>query len=276
MTDSLNAALRDVALFVPKLLAFLVLFVIGLIVARLIAKAVTKVLERIGFDRVLERGGVTKFLAKGDQTGAGIVGKVVYYALLLFVLQLAFGVFGPNPISDLITGVIAFLPKAIVAVIIVVVTIAIANAVRDLITAALGALSYGKVLAGIAAAFILGLGVIAALNQVGIATTVTLPVLITVLATVSGILIVGVGGGLIKPMQARWEGYLSAAEQEAPKLKNAAGKAPGVNESGRQAEDDRHTGDAQEHGTATTVIGSQAGSEQAGETGYPEGGATRY
>jgi len=40
---------------------------------------------------------------------------------LLFVLRLAFGVFGPNPISDLLTGVIAFLPKAIVAIIIIIV-----------------------------------------------------------------------------------------------------------------------------------------------------------
>ena len=58
------------------------------------------------------------------------------------------------------------------------------------------------------------LGVIAALNQVGIGTTVTLPVLIAVLATISGIMIVGVGGGLIGPMRNRWEGWLSNFEAE--------------------------------------------------------------
>ncbi|MET8837069.1 hypothetical protein ABZV78_24575, partial [Micromonospora sp. NPDC004540] len=62
--------------------------------------------------------------------------------------------------------------------------------------------------------FILGLGVIAALNQIGVATTVTTPVLIAVLATVAGILIVGVGGGLVRPMQGRWENWLTRAEQE--------------------------------------------------------------
>ena len=46
----------------------------------------------------------------------------------------------------------------------------------------------------------------------GIALTVTLPVLVAILATVGGIAIVGVGGGLIKPMQERWEGYLASAE----------------------------------------------------------------
>jgi uncharacterized membrane protein len=42
-----------------------------------------------------------------------------------------------------------------------------------------------------------------------------MPVLIAVLATVAGILIVGAGGGLIKPAQARWERLLEAAEAEA-------------------------------------------------------------
>jgi uncharacterized membrane protein len=47
-----------------------------------------------------------------------------------------------------------------------------------------------------------------------VALTVTMPVLIAVLATVAGILIVGAGGGLIKPAQARWERLLEAAEAE--------------------------------------------------------------
>src|SRR6478736_488604 len=218
MTDNLSTSLTDlwrsVALFVPKFVAFLLILLIGWFVAKAIGKAVDKILERVGFDRAVERGGIKKALAKSQYDASGIVGKLVYYALLLFVLQLAFGVFGPNPISELITGVIAFLPKAIVAIIIVVVASAIAAAVRELISNTLGGLSYGKVLANIASVFILGLGIIAALNQVGIATTVTTPVLIAVLATVAGILIVGVGGGLVKPMQARWDRWLDRAETE--------------------------------------------------------------
>ena len=156
------------------------------------------------------------------QTGPGrtkydasdILAKLAYYAVLLFTLQFAFGVWGPNAISDLISGVVAWLPRAFVAIVIVVVAAAIANAVRDLVTGALGGLSYGKVLADLTAIFIMALGVIAALNQVGIATTVTTPVLIAVLATVAGILIVGVGGGLVKPMQDRWDGWLHRAAEE--------------------------------------------------------------
>jgi hypothetical protein len=159
----------------------------------------------------------------------------------LIALQMAFGVFGPNPVSELLTAVVAWLPKAVVAIIIVVVAGAIAGGVKDLINNTLGGLSYGRLLGTIASVFILGLGVIAALNQIGVATAVTTPVLITVLATVGGILVVGVGGGLIRPMQNRWDGWLNRAEQEIPQdarrsrgYRAATGR-PGAEPDGGQA-----------------------------------------
>jgi hypothetical protein len=235
MKDALTSALIGIATFVPKLVLFLVILVIGIIVAKALSKVVNKVLERVGFDRAIERGGVGKVLAKSAYDPSDILAKLVYYAVLLFTLQLAFSAFGPNPISELLTSIIAFLPQVFVAIVIVVVASAVAAAAKTLIEGSLGGLSYGKVLANVAAAFILGLGVIAALNQVGIATTVTTPVLITVLATVAGILVVGVGGGLVRPMQGRWERYLSSAEAEAPRLKAHVQAAPSVTDQARAA-----------------------------------------
>ncbi|MBA2773647.1 MAG: hypothetical protein H0U36_06335, partial [Nocardioidaceae bacterium] len=214
MKDALTSGLTTVATFVPKLVIFLVILIVGWLIAKALAKAANAVLERVGFDRAVERGGVKKALEQSKYDASDIVGKLIFYVLFLFVLQLAFGVFGPNPISDLLQQVISFLPSVVVAIIIIVVAAAIAKAVNELISNTLGGLSYGRVLANIASAFILGLGIIAALNQVGVATTVTTPVLIAVLATIAGILIVGVGGGLIRPMQARWDGWLTTAEQE--------------------------------------------------------------
>jgi hypothetical protein len=215
ITGALGDMLRNVLLFVPKALAFVAILVIGWLIAKAVRKVVDKILERVGFDRVVERGGVKTALAKSKYDASDIVAKLAYYAIILFTLQLAFGVFGPNPISALLTSVIAWLPNAVVAIIIVVVASAIAKGVKDLIGNALGGLSYGKTLATIASVFILGLGIIAALNQIGVATTVTTPILVAILATVAGIAIVGVGGGLIKPMQARAEQWLSKAEDEA-------------------------------------------------------------
>ncbi len=269
--NGLTAAIE----FVPLFLGFLFILLVGFFIAKLIAKAVGKVLEKAGFDRAVERGGVKKALDQSEFDASDIVGKLVYYTILLFVLQLAFGVFGPNPISDLITSVIAFLPKLIVAIIIIVVASAIAAAVKGLIEGTLGGLSYGKVLANIASIFILFLGVIAALNQIEVATAVTTPVLITILATLGGTIIIGAGGGLIKPMQGRWEHYLSSAEQEAPKLKEHAKNAPSAKEQAQQAKakaeakHDRAGQDTASRGQSTaprTDQGDQLGTRGATQT----------
>ena len=104
-------------------------------------------LERVGFDKAVERGGVKKALAKSQYDASSILAKLGFYVLMLFVLQLAFGIFGTNPVSDLITGVIAYLPNIFVAILILVVASAIAAAVKEIVEASLGGLSYGKALA---------------------------------------------------------------------------------------------------------------------------------
>lgn len=225
--QGLSDAWASIITFVPKLLMFLVILFIGWLLAKAIAKAVDFGLEKVGFDRAVERGGIKRMLDRGKYDASDIIAKLVYYGILLIALQMAFGVFGPNPVSELQTAVVAWLPKAVVAIIIVVVASAIATGVKDLINNTLGGLSYGRLLATIASVFILGLGIIAALNQIGVATAVTTPVLVTILATVGGILVVGVGGGLIKPMQNRWDGWLNRAEREIPKMRDeAAATAP--------------------------------------------------
>lgn len=206
--------LRSVLLFVPKLLLFLAILVIGWLVARLLLRVVGKLLDRIGFDRWVERGGIKAALARSKYDASNIVAKLVYYTVLLFTLQLAFGVWGPNPVSNLISDIVGWLPNLLIAIVIVVVATAIAAGVRNLVSNALSGLSYGRLLANLAFVFIVGVGMVAALNQIGVATTVTTPILIAVLATIAGVLVVGVGGGLVRPMQDRWERWLGRAEQE--------------------------------------------------------------
>jgi hypothetical protein len=213
---AISDAWGTVVAIVPKLVAFLVILLIGWLIAKALAKIVNKVLQKVGFDRLVERGGVKRTLERSKYDASGIIAKLVYYAILLIALWFAFAVWGPNPVSALLTAIVAWLPRAVVAIIIVVITAAIAKAVKDMVATALGGVSYGNVVATIASVFIWALGIIAALNQIGVATTVTTPVLIAVLATVGGVLVVGMGGGLIKPMQQRWDGWLSRAESELP------------------------------------------------------------
>jgi hypothetical protein len=237
MPTWLASGLAVVITFVPKLLLAIVILIVGLIVARLISRALGKLLERVGFDRLVERGGVAKALAGSKLDASDVIAKLVYYALVLFVLQFAFGVFGPNPVSTLLGTIIGYLPQVVVAIIIVIITAAIAAGAKTLIQGVLGGLSYGKLLANIASIGILFLGVIAAINQLGIAITVTTPVLIAVLTAIVGVIVVGVGGGLIKPMQTRWETYLNRIEAEGPKAKAVADSSPSVADQARAAAD---------------------------------------
>ncbi|GII23396.1 mechanosensitive ion channel family protein [Planosporangium mesophilum] len=213
-TAAFTDMLRAVVLLLPKMIAFIAILIAGWLVARLLLKVVHTILQRTGFDRLVERGGIHTALAGSRYTAGDIIAKLVYYAVLLVTLQLAFGIWGPNPVSDLITSIVAWLPKAFVAILIIVVAAAIASTVRDIVTNALGGLPYGRALANLASWLLIGLGIIAALNQIGVATTVTTPILIAVLATIAGILIVGVGGGLVAPMQQRWDGWLERAAEQ--------------------------------------------------------------
>ena len=253
LTSALSTGLSTIASFVPKLVMFILILVIGLFIAKAIGKAIGALLEKAGFDRAVERGGIKSALAKSKFDASDIVAKIIHYTLMLFVLQLAFGVFGSNPISDLLTRVIAFLPSLVVAIIIIVIAASIAAAVKTLVEGTLGGLSYGRTLANIASAFILFLGVVAALNQVGVATTVTTPILIAILATIGGVIVVGAGGGLIKPMQHRWESYLSKAEDEAPRIRQQAASAPSAREQAEQAVDGVRTDDGGRTDAGATV-----------------------
>lgn len=224
--SGLNDAWSDVSSFVPKLVVFAVVFFVGWLIAKFVAKAIGLVLGKVGFDNLLAKAGAGDMQARTGIDPVSIITKLVYYFVLLIALQLALSAFGPsNPVSQTVDNIVAWLPKALVAVVIVVIAGAVANAVKDILRGVLGGVSYGNLLTNIVGGFIIALGVIAALDQIGVATAVTLPVLITVLATVGGILVVGVGGGLIRPMAARWEGWLNTIQAEGQRVKGQTGAA---------------------------------------------------
>jgi hypothetical protein len=218
----LESAWDAIIVFVPKLLGFLLILGIGFFVAKAIEKVLDGILERVGFDRVVERGGVQRALSRSRLDASSILARIVFYIAFLFVLQLAFSVFDQNPITDLLEGIIAFLPKLFVAVLIVVITAAVATGAKTIIESVLGGLSYGATLAMVAAAAIWFIGIAAALNQVEVAPEIVNGLFYAVLALVVGVGIVAIGGGGIQPMRDRWQRALIRVDQEAPRLKREA------------------------------------------------------
>ncbi|WP_326559586.1 mechanosensitive ion channel family protein [Micromonospora sp. NBC_01796] len=206
---------NSVLLFVPRLIGCAGILMLGWLLARFVLRMAIRLLDRFGFDQVVQRGGLGRLVARTRYRPATVLARVAYYLLLLFTLRLAFAIWGPNPAHDLVEAVVGWLPQAFVALVVVAVSVVIANAVHDLITDALGRVSYGRLLADVVSLLVIALGVIAAFVQTGVARVVTVPVLVTLLATVAGILIVGVGGGLVGPMRVRWEEWLRRVADEA-------------------------------------------------------------
>jgi len=222
LRDSFTTLLDTVVQFLPKLVGFLLILVIGYVIAKALQKIVNKVLEKVGFDHAVERGGIKKALARSQYDASDILARIVFYAVMLFVLSTAFGVFGQNPISDYLSAIIGYLPKVFVAILILVIASAVAAGVKLLVQNTLGGLSYGRVLANVASTVILALGVIAALDQLQIAQNVVNAVLYATLAAVVGIAVVAIGGGGIAPMRQRWESTLAKVEAEAPNARREA------------------------------------------------------
>jgi hypothetical protein len=243
-------AWSNVATFIPKFVVFLIILVIGYIVAKAIAKLLSAVLTRVGFDRLVERGGIKTALDRSKYDASDILAKIVYYAIMLFVLSTAFGVFGNNPVSSYLHAVVAYLPLIFVAIVIVIIAAAIAAGAKSLIENSLGGLSYARVLGNLASGFILAIGIIAALDQLHIAANVVNAILYAALAALVGIAIVAIGGGGIKTMSQRWEAVADRYDAEKPRIAAAASNAPSLRDQARQAmPDDRSSS----HGGATAT-----------------------
>lgn len=224
--NGLEVAWVNTAAFLPKLAMFLVILVAGYFLAKFLASLFDKVLERVGFDRMVERGGIKRALSKTRYDASDLLSKILFYTIFLFVLQLAFGVFGPNPVSDVLTRVIAFLPSIFVAIIILVIASAIAKGVKDIVGSVLSGVGYGKIVANIASIAIMTIGVFAALSHVGIAPAIVNGLFYAMLAVVVGSAIIAIGGGGIQPMRAEWERALNRMHAEAPRLRNEMQNAP--------------------------------------------------
>ncbi len=212
--ETLRNAWARVIELTPKIALFLIILIVGWFVAKLIARVLDTVLEKVGFDRWVERGGVRRAMGHTTYDASDLLSKIVFYALFLIVLQLAFGVFGESALSDLIDGIVAYLPNIFVAILIIVVAAYLASGVRDIVRGAIGGTQYGNFLSTGAYFAVLVIGVFAALDQLRIAPSITTGLFYALLAIVAGSAIVAIGGGGIVPMRDRVERWLSSIEND--------------------------------------------------------------
>ncbi len=210
--------------FLPNLIGFLAILFIGWFVARFIARMVRRVFKAINLDYYLDRAGIGGPLERAGYADSGrFVAKIIYYMLMLIVLKLAFGALGIDALNEPFDQLIAWIPKAIVALILIVVGGIVANVVKDLVRGVTAGQGYSNLAvnaAGIGVWLIFGL---AALDQAGIAGDLVDTLTNAVFASLSAILIIKYGvGGIWAARDRFWPGVYDTVAAN----RSTSGSAP--------------------------------------------------
>jgi hypothetical protein len=183
--------------FIPNLIVLILILVVGYFIARFIRRAVVTLLRKIRFDDYIDKAGIGGPLERAGFSDSGrFLAMIIYYLIMLVVLQVALSAFGDNPVTEVVNELIAFIPKAIVAMIIVVVTGLVANAVRNIVSPMVAQQSFGNLIINIAVGAIWLIGGFAALDHLEFAEDIVDNLFNAILASVSLILIIqfGIGG----------------------------------------------------------------------------------
>lgn len=192
-----SSAVDDLISFVPKLILFLVILVIGSFIAKWIRRIVTSLLRKINFDSYIDKAGIGSHLERAGFADSGaFVAKLLYYLIMLLVLKLSLSSFGDNAISDTLDDLVGFIPKIIVAIAIIIITGLVANAVGGMLRPGLSEIAAGDTVARIAVAAIWVIGIFAAIDQIEFAEDIVDTLFTAVVGSLSMILVIkfGVGG----------------------------------------------------------------------------------
>ncbi|MEM7340911.1 MAG: hypothetical protein AAF467_19800 [Actinomycetota bacterium] len=186
-----------VADFVPKLALFLLILLVGLFVARWIRRLIHRLLTAINFDEWIDRSGIGGPLERAGFADSGrFVAQIIYYLIVLVVLQMAFNVFGDNPITDALEDLVDWIPSLIVAIALVIIGGLVANVIGDLVSGATAGQAYNSIVTTVARIGVWIFFGLAALDQIGIGQDLVDTLTQALFASLAGILIIkyGVGG----------------------------------------------------------------------------------
>lgn len=171
VSNSIQQGLDSFFAFIPNLIAFLAILIIGYFIAKAVGKVAQKALEKVGLDKQLhesEAGQYVEKVSPGASPSNGI-GKVVFWIIFVFVLTTAIGALNIPAVTDFMNRVLAYLPNVIAAIVIFVIAAAIAGAAGAAAHKLLGDTPTGKLARAILPSLVMVIGVFMVLNQLKIA-----------------------------------------------------------------------------------------------------------
>ena len=196
--DSLQQGLDAFFGFLPNLLGFLVILVIGWIVARIVKAVLVKALQGVGLDRALHSGSTGQYVERFSPgaSPSRLIGSIAYWFILLGAISIAVSALKIAALTTFVSAIYSYLPNVIAALLIFVIAGALAGAVAGLVAKVMGDTPTGKLIAAVLPALIMTIAVFMILNQLRIAPEI---VMITYAAIIGAValgmaLAFGLGG----------------------------------------------------------------------------------
>lgn len=160
--------------FVPALFGALVILFAGYLVAKVIEKATTRLLRRLRFNQLLERGGVLQAVERSGShlNPAKVIANLLFWVVMFAVLLIAASAIGLDSLANVFTELMSYIPSVIAAIVIIILGIVLGGFVGGLIMASAGGLYGGPWLARIGRGGVIVLAIFMALQELGIATDI--------------------------------------------------------------------------------------------------------
>src|ERR1700716_1187071 len=224
---SITAALVTFLSFIPAIIGAIIILVVGWIIGGFLGTIVTKVLERVGFERAATRTGVSGFMSRAgvrDARASRVIGELVKWFVRLLFLEAAAEAVHLTAVTQVINSIVLFIPNLIVALIVLMIGALIARFVGDLVRGSASEMGFSSpnLFASIARVAIMGFAVIVAVNQVGIAATLINTLFggfVLALAIAIG-LAFGLGGR--ETAAQMWQRWYERGRELGPRLEHAA------------------------------------------------------
>lgn len=194
---SLQRALNSFFEFVPRLIGFLLILLIGYIVAKLVKKAVEALLNRIGLDKQTHQGAIGDYVDKVNPNfkPSGLIGSIAFWFIFLGAISIAVSQLGIAAVTTFVAAIVAYLPNVIAAVLIFIVAGLVAAAVGGLVARTMGDTPTGKIVGTIVPILVMGIATFMILTQLKIAPAIVQITYIALLGSVALALALAFGLG---------------------------------------------------------------------------------
>ena len=135
LVDSFGEAFEQVVLLAPRVLAMIVVLVVGYLIARIVARAITALSQKIGLEIAAERSGLADSMQHMGikRNVPGIVGTIVFWLLMCVFIMAAVSILGLQDVSAAMYSVVSYIPKLLVATLVVVIGLLVASFLRGVV-----------------------------------------------------------------------------------------------------------------------------------------------